>query len=113
MPAYCPAVKMKCNNSSIVKSVEKLIRQLESKDITDFIPVTPKELYLTKNALRLYLKECSTCARHTANDHICISAAVENLQRRIPMFSKNDLNSALGSFFIASLILHQQFGYVA
>ncbi len=89
MPAYCPAVKMKCNNSSIVKSVEKLIRQLESKDITDFIPVTPKELYLTKNALRLYLKECSTCARHTANDHTCISAAVENLQRRIPMFSKN------------------------
>lgn len=89
MSAYCPAIKTKCNNSSIVKSVEKLIHQLESKDITDFIPVTPKELYLTKNALRLYLKECSTCARHTANDHICISAAIENLQRRIPMFSKN------------------------
>ena len=89
MPAYCPAIKTSCKSSSIVKSVQKLITQLESDDITDFIPVTSKELNMTKKALRLYLSECSTCARHTANDHICLSAAIENLQRRIPMFAKN------------------------
>lgn len=89
MRRYCYNKNKKCNNSYIVKSVRKLIEQLESKNITDFIPVTPKELFLTKNALRLYLQECSTCARHAENDHECISAAVENLYRRIPIFSKN------------------------
>lgn len=89
MSRSCPTQKADCKNSAIVKSVKKLINQLESDNITDFIPVTKKELNQIKRALDTYMKECRICARHTANYYQCINAAAENLQRRIPMFSNN------------------------
>ena len=44
MTGRCPPLKANCKNTAIVKSVKKLIRQLESDNITDFIPITKKEL---------------------------------------------------------------------
>ena len=87
MPRKCPKVKADCKNSAIVKSVKKLINQLESDNITDFIPITKKELNQIKRALDLYMKECGICARHTVNYYECLQAAAQNLQRRIPMFA--------------------------
>lgn len=85
----CPSVKTKCKNSRLVLSVQRLIKQLESQDITNFIPITQKDLYLTKRALSIYLRECNICASQASNDYQCLRAALENLKRRIPMFSKN------------------------
>ena len=50
MSRSCPTQKADCKNSAIVKSVKKLINQLESDNITDFIPVTKKELNQIKRA---------------------------------------------------------------
>ena len=89
MTGRCPPLKANCKNTAIVKSVKKLIRQLESDNITDFIPITKKELNQIKRALNTYMKECGICAKYTNNYYQCMQAAAENLQRRIPMFSKN------------------------
>jgi hypothetical protein len=84
----CPSVKTQCTNNNLVKSVKKLIDQLGSEDMKDIIPVTKKDLREMTKALDLYMVECNRCARETSNDYICMRAAAENLQRRIPMFSK-------------------------
>ena len=47
----CPSIKASCNDAPIVESVKNLIKQLEADDITNFIPVTKKDLQKTKDAL--------------------------------------------------------------
>lgn len=89
MPGNCPITKTDCKNSAIVNSIKKLINQLESDNITNFIPITKKEINQTKRALDKYLSECRYCAERTGNDYKCMDAAVQNLQRRIPIFSKS------------------------
>ena len=58
MPGNCPITKTTCKNSAIVNSIKKLINQLESDNITNFIPITKKEINQTKIALDKYLSEC-------------------------------------------------------
>lgn len=89
MSRNCPTRKPACKNSAIVNSVKNLINQLESDNITNFIPITKKEIKQTKRALDTYIKECSYCTSHADNDYHCMNAAAQNLQRRIPLFSKN------------------------
>ncbi len=85
----CPGIKTSCRNTRIVNSVKKLINQLESDDITNFIPITKKEIEQTKKALDLYIKDCNTCAREGRSDYKCMQNAKTNLRRRIPLFAKN------------------------
>ena len=89
MPTNCPKTKATCKNSAIVKSVKKLINQLESDNMTDFIPITKKEINQIRRALDTYMRECKICAQYTGNSYLCLKAAIENLQRRIPIFSKD------------------------
>ena len=44
----CPSIKASCNDAPIVESVKNLIKQLEADDITNFIPVTKKDLQKTR-----------------------------------------------------------------
>ena len=44
MSRNCPTRKPACKNSAIVNSVKNLINQLESDNITNFIPITKKEI---------------------------------------------------------------------
>lgn len=86
---YCPAIKTSCRNTRIVKSVKKLLDQLESDNITNFIPITKKELADTKYALDLYIVDCNKCAREGRSDYKCMQNAKTNLRRRLPIFAKN------------------------
>ena len=89
MSRNCPITKTDCKNSAIVNSIKKLIIQLESDNITNFIPITKKEINQTKRALDKYINECGYCAGSTGNNYKCLNVAMQNLQRRIPMFSKS------------------------
>jgi len=85
----CPDIKTSCKNTKIVKSVKKLIDQLESSNVTKIIPITKKELEQTKKALDIYIIECNRCAREGRSDYKCMQNAKTNLRRRIPLFAKN------------------------
>lgn len=84
----CPSLKTQCKNNKLIKSVKKLITQLSSDEVKDLIPVTKKDLIEMQKALDLYIIECNKCARKTGSDYKCMRAAAQNLQRRIPIFSK-------------------------
>ena len=85
----CPSIKASCNDAPIVESVKNLIKQLEADDITNFIPVTKKDLQKTKDALNQYIKECNQCVREGNSDYRCMKNARTNLKRRIPLFANN------------------------
>jgi len=87
--SHCPAIKTSCKDAKIVNSVKNLIKQLESDDISSFIPVTKKELHETKDALDRYIEDCNKCAREGRSDYKCMLAAKTNLSRRIPLFAKS------------------------
>ena len=81
---------LKCNDNDLVKSLKKIIFELETNvDKLPFIPISKKDLQDTKKALDDYLKECTICAQEGANDISCMNQAKVNLIRRVPMFANN------------------------
>ena len=89
MKDSCPGIKASCKDSDLIKSMTKLIEELEKGTTSSIISLTKKEIDQTKAALNKYKIECNKCASKTSNDYRCHNAAVQNFQRRTPLFSKN------------------------
>lgn len=78
-----------CKNTKVVRAIEDLLTEMQNPKNTGITPISPNDLEKTKNALKIYLSECSRCASQGNNDYQCHRNAKINLLRRLPIISKS------------------------
>ncbi len=69
--------KIDCDNSDIVKLVNKVLEKLKSENSPDINKV--------QDALKVYLEDCTICTKEGQNDYVCHNIALEKLMRQMPI----------------------------
>ena len=80
--------KFQCQNSDVVQIAEKLLDMAKQSDITNFIPISKKDISNIKTALEQYKRDCSLCTEN-GNNYRCHAVSEKKLMRSMPFLNKN------------------------